>query len=436
MLGDRDAARRVSDKLREADGGDIRLPFDINAHVASRGSVVYIAAINGDRVTSARFSVGDADKRRKVASEWAKDMRLRVNGATAMTTDIREGLERAEFAAVEADEAKRGDDGDLGDVTGEAAGFVDDAVVAELAWSHSDGRADFIVYDRATGEANRLDSVATAAGTITVPSISAGIVTPGGRVRGSLYVPSEHDPSGEDETRLRLDVTAFINRYVELPGDAVRVAVEYVLLSWVFDVFDELPYMAFRTADAGRGKSRALETVGAICRRPMFVGGGSSAAATLRLLDVFGGTLVADEFDFKRDTELAATLSQILNQGFQSNRPLVKCTGEDNAPRPFTCFGPKLFALRKTFPDDATETRTLSIYMRQRTRNDIPLSLPRAQFDTEALALRNRLLVPGGSSTSAASPSTRRSPRPTWRTVSIKSAFRCWPSLGPMRHAP
>jgi hypothetical protein len=51
-----------------------------------------------------------------------------------------------------------------------------------------------------------------------------------------------------------------------------------------------------------------------------------------------------------------------------------------------------VFALRGRLGDDATESRTLSIQMAQRTRGDIPLSLPRVTFDAEALALRNRLL--------------------------------------------
>ena len=103
--------------------------------------------------------------------------------------------------------------------------------------------------------------------------------------------------------------------------------------------------------------------------------------------------LLCDEFDQSTQTELAADLNRILNQGFQRNRPLIKCDGESLAPRPFKCFGPKLFALRKRLGDDATESRTISVWMRQRTRDDISLNLPRAEFDREALGLRNKLLA-------------------------------------------
>lgn len=116
-------------------------------------------------------------------------------------------------------------------------------------------------------------------------------------------------------------------------------------------------------------------------------------AATLRLCDVFGGILVADEFCQRANSELAQEIARILNQGFQRNRPLIKCTGDDNQPTAFSCFGPKLFALRTSLGDNATETRTIFIQMKQRTRKDIPISLPRAEFDRRALALRNRLLA-------------------------------------------
>ncbi len=225
---------------------------------------------------------------------------------------------------------------------------------------------------------------------LPVPAICKGVVTPGGSVQGTVWVPMGWDETGVDEAMLRASVRAFVHRYVELSDAKVCIVVEYIFLTWVHDGLDELPYLAFRTTDFGRGKSRALETGGALCYRPIFCGGGSTAAATLRLSDVFGGTLVADEYG-QRETELAAELTRILNQGFQGNRPLVKCDGESNTPRPFRCFSPKRFALRKGFADDATETGTLSIRMQQRTRDDIPIHPPRARFDREALALRNRL---------------------------------------------
>lgn len=381
------------------------LPFQIGAKIIDRrGGIIVMATVNGEQVAMERHTPGDGKCRKAIAEKWAAHPRVREaspkpKGRTKAGSDtklaelIAVEIERVEIAALPELEKFKDQGDDTGPVT-ESPAYVGDDIFAELAWNNSTGAPDFIIYDRNQKIAGRGDVVTITGGRqLVTPPSANGIVTPGGGIEGTIYLPAEHDPFGENETKLRRDVRRFIDRYVELPGESAAIAVEYVLLTWVHDRFDELPYLAFRTADAGRGKSRALETVGSLCYRPMFAGGGSSAAATLRLLDVFGGTLVADEFDQRRDSELASELTRILNQGFQRNRPLVKCDGDNNEPRPFRCFGPKLFALRKGFSDDATETRVVSIVMRQRTRKDIPLSLPRDRFDTEALALRNRLLA-------------------------------------------
>ena len=275
----------------------------------------------------------------------------------------------------------------------EAASHVDDNLIVELAWNYDLKREDFIVFDRTTGKVSRCVEVDTVSGPIMPPAGLRGIVTPDGEIGGMVLLPTASDRSAVDTMKLWIAVRAFINRYVQLPGEAMEVAVAFVFLSWVHDRFDEVPYVAFRTPERGKGKSRALETVGTLCYRPILCGGGSTAAAVLRLVDSLGGTLIADEFDQKHHTDLAAALTQILNQGFQRNRPIVKCVGDENRPKPFRCFGPKMFAFRLGFADDATESRTLSIRMRQRTRRDIPLNPPRRQFNNEALALRNKLLA-------------------------------------------
>ena len=367
------------------------LPFKIAAEVQARGLVVFSAVMDDQTITRERYAPGDGVARRRIAKLWTEDPRLR-NGGLLETKHILVQLDQAESAVQDALAAIQAEAPDEEADALERASYADDQLLVELAYNVETASADLIVYDRDTRETSRGEYVDTAIGRIVPPEICAGIVSPGTPVPGTIRVPTESVGTGQDDD-LRESLRAFVNRYLELPGETINIAIEYILLTWAFDRFDELPYLAFRTADVGRGKSRALETIGSVCYRPMFAGGGSSAAATLRLLDLFAGTLVADEFDQGHDTELAAALNQILNQGFQSNRPLVKCDGEHNVPRAFSCFGPKIFACRKRFGDDATESRAIIIQMSQRTRDDIPLSLPRREFDDEALALRNRLLA-------------------------------------------
>lgn len=68
------------------------------------------------------------------------------------------------------------------------------------------------------------------------------------------------------------DIRAYIHRYVDLPIDFEIVAAHYVLLSWVYDRFRELPYLRL-LGDYGTGKTRFLLIVGSICYKPILCHG-------------------------------------------------------------------------------------------------------------------------------------------------------------------
>jgi CheY-like chemotaxis protein len=70
-----------------------------------------------------------------------------------------------------------------------------------------------------------------------------------------------------------------------------------VLFSWIYDDFNELPYLRV-IGDAGSGKTRFLLTVGSLCYKPIFASGASTVSPLFRALDIFRGTLLIDEGDF------------------------------------------------------------------------------------------------------------------------------------------
>ncbi len=341
-----------------------------------------------------RYRIGDSAACRTVAETWAADDRLR-GGRDILVEDVVRALQEAEEHVICQVAEDRYEDDAREEATSPVrrASHVDEKVMAELAWNAERSRPDFIALDRQKKTTSRTERVYGAEGLIVVPSSWKGMVTPGHPIQGNVLVPTKCSLGSCDGKRLRGDIRAFIERYVELSVEGIAIAAEYVLLTWVYDRFNELPYLAFRSPEYGRGKSRALETVGSICYRPLLVGGGSTPASVLRMLDQLGGTLVADEFEKDENPELGSTVRCILNQGFQRNKPLVKCQGENFDPRAFQCYGPKVFALRGRLGDDATESRTIWVVMESRSRDNIPLNLPRERFDGEALALRNRLLA-------------------------------------------
>ena len=208
-----------------------------------------------------------------------------------------------------------------------------------------------------------------------------------------IVLPSAVDDY-DSENGLVADILAFIHRYVDLSPDFEEVAAHYVLMTWGYDAFSELPYLRVR-GQYGTGKSRFLLTVGALCFKPIFASGASTVSPLFRLMDQIGGTLVVDEADFWASDERTEII-KILNNGNARGFPVLRSEvtpSKEFNPRAFDIYGPKLVATRHPFEDEALESRCLTEVVGDRPlRQDIPITLPR-RFEEEADALRNKLLM-------------------------------------------
>lgn len=198
----------------------------------------------------------------------------------------------------------------------------------------------------------------------------------------------------EDTNTLVADIAAYIHKYVDLAATFEKLAVEYVLFTWVYDRFQELPYLRLH-GEYGSGKTRFLQVVGAICRTPIFAGGASTVSPLFHLLDRFQGTLILDEADFRFSDE-RAQLVKILNNGNTRGFPVLRSesmNGKEYRPVAYQVYGPKIVAMRGEFDDRALESRFISERSDGRAlRTDIPINLPGSQA-AEALQLRNKLLM-------------------------------------------
>ncbi len=202
--------------------------------------------------------------------------------------------------------------------------------------------------------------------------------------------PSEY----ESEQELVEGIKAFIHRYVDISPLFEQIASYYVLFTWVYDAFNELPYLRLR-GDTGSGKTRFLLTVGSLCYKPIFASGASTVSPLFRILDSMRGTLIVDEGDFRFSDE-KAELVKILNNGNGRGFPVLRSesvSGREFSPRAYTVFGPKLIATRGYFQDRALESRCLTEETGGRKlRDDIPINLT-GDYKREALQLRNKLLM-------------------------------------------
>ncbi|MBE7498998.1 MAG: hypothetical protein HS113_01550 [Verrucomicrobiales bacterium] len=194
-----------------------------------------------------------------------------------------------------------------------------------------------------------------------------------------LFPSAPQEYGSEDE--LLGDIQRFVHRYVDVSPLFEKIAGYYALFSWLYDGFNELPYLRVR-GDPGSGKTRFLLTVGSICYKPIFASGASTVSPLFRLLESFRGTLIIDESDFRFSDE-KAEMVKILNNGNVRGFPVLRSEtsgrGEFN-PHAYHVFGPKILASRGDFDDRALESRFITEEMgTSRLRDDVPINPPSEQ---------------------------------------------------------
>lgn len=267
-----------------------------------------------------------------------------------------------------------------------ASGVLDDHSLVEMVYEPEEHQTRLCVF---RDGAWRLEDHLAVNGQQSVP------YSPGNNLIRHDVVLFPSKPADYGSTAdLIAEIQKFIHGYVDVSPLFEKIATYYVLLSWVYDAFHELPYLRVR-GDFGSGKTRALLTIGSLCYKPMFASGASTVSPLFRVLDAFQGTLVMDESDFRFSDERAEII-KILNNGHARGFPVLRSEvmgKHEYDPRAYAVYGPKIIATRGMFSDGALESRCITEDLGHRSiREDIPLNLPDS-FKDEARELRNKLLL-------------------------------------------
>lgn len=264
---------------------------------------------------------------------------------------------------------------------------LDDGTMIELVYN-PERRKTFLAVCNA-GRWTLQDRVTTSGGITLVP------FSPENNLIANEAVLLASEPciyGSEDE--LVSEIQGFVHRYVDLSPTFEKVATHYVLLTWLHDAFNELPYLRLR-GDFGSGKTRALLTIGSLCYKAFFASGASTVSPIFHTLNAFRGTLILDEADFRFSDE-KAEIVKILNNGNVRGMPILRTMmnrQREFNPQAFQVFGPKIVATRSSYDDKGLESRFITEEMGPRQlRPDIPINLPE-NIKAEARELRNKLLL-------------------------------------------
>jgi hypothetical protein len=157
-------------------------------------------------------------------------------------------------------------------------------------------------------------------------------------------------------------------KYLDLPPESaagtVAMLSTWTMLSYVFPVFDAVPYLAM-SGPAGSGKSRVFELLNQLLLRP-FSTSNISNPALFRSLHSFGGVALLDEAERLRETrspDVLDLLSSLL-AGYKRGGTATRCekTGDGFLMQHYAVYGPKALACINGLPP-ALASRCISIPM-------------------------------------------------------------------------
>jgi hypothetical protein len=160
-----------------------------------------------------------------------------------------------------------------------ASTIIDDGIIVEMVYRPEQRRTAFAIFD--AGRWTLQEGIETRSGVRLVP------FSPNNNsIRNDVVLFPSEPCTYDTEAQLVAEIQEFIHRYVDFDAAFEKVATYYVILTWLYDAFNELPYLRLR-GDYGSGKTRALLTVGSLCYRGFFASGASTVSPIFHTLNAF-----------------------------------------------------------------------------------------------------------------------------------------------------
>ncbi len=262
--------------------------------------------------------------------------------------------------------------------------FMAKNFIGELYFCRQDNGGGFIVYDSLTGKKEKVDKFEVD-NKIYIPDLDSDLIS-----NGIVKIPSGEGYYGDTE-KLLFDMHTYLNKYVDIGDETDRdIVLTYVLLTWVYRRFGSIPYLRV-IGDYGSGKSRLLKVLN-ICYKSIYTSGNASEAPIFRLMHKYGGTLIIDEAELSRANDRCEGIKEILRFGKDRDGVVARCDGVNFEVKTYRVFGPKILGSRRSYADDALESRMISIRTKETKADHIPLNLDVEEFEKDSDEIRGKLL--------------------------------------------
>jgi hypothetical protein len=197
-----------------------------------------------------------------------------------------------------------------------------------------------------------------------------------------------------DGAELLDEIDAYLRRFMRMSDDEFVAVALYVVVTYMFELVEVVPYLRVSSATKRCGKSRLLDVLEMLVRAPL-PSGGMSEASLFRSLAERPRTLLFDEIgkvlgEAQRDKN--SDLARVFLNGFSTGRPVQRCVGEGTKQTvvDFDVYGPKVLAGTGQL-DDQILDRCLPVELRRKKRDEPVQRFRRRGAKQECEQLRARI---------------------------------------------
>lgn len=157
--------------------------------------------------------------------------------------------------------------------------------------------------------------------------------------KAAMFPTVEPWPETVEGAALLNELLFAIQRFIVCEKETAIAASLWCAFTWLVDWVEVAPLAVITAPEKRCGKSQLLNLIGRLSRKPL-VASNISPAATFRVIEAQGPTLLIDEADtFFRENE---ELRGVINSGHtRQSAYVIRTVGDDHEPRQFSTWGAK-----------------------------------------------------------------------------------------------